>query len=144
MRTGTGPRAGTRGRRAHTGGRSPAPPRGPERAPAVTPPPAPRAPAQPDRPWTRPRAPATRVTLARMHSIQRINQTLAQLVASLNVVAAVLIVLMTAAAGYTWAGLVGIIVGVVVGTVFAGVVCGVLALLINIRDLLADSLTPRP
>ena len=31
-----------------------------------------------------------------------------------------------------------------VGTVFAGVVCGVLALLINIRDLLADSLTPRP
>ena len=59
-----------------------------------------------------------------MHSIQRINQALAQLVASLNVVAAVLIVLMTAAAGYTWAGLVGIIVGVVVGTVFAGVVCG--------------------
>ena len=51
---------------------------------------------------------------------------------------------MTAAAGYTWAGLVGIIVGVVVGTVFAGVVCRVLALLINIRDLLADSLTPRP
>ena len=90
-----------------------------------------------------PRA-GTSVTLARMHSIQRINQALAQLVASLNVVAAVLIVLMTAAAGYTWAGLVGIIVGVVVGTVFAGVVCGVLALLINIRDLLADSLTPRP
>ena len=65
------------------------------------------------------RAPGTRVTLARMHSIQRINQALAQLVASLNVVAAVLIVLMTAAAGYTWAGLVGIIG--VVGTVFAGV-----------------------
>ena len=83
---------------------------------------------------------STSVTLARMHSIQRINQALAQLVASLNVVAAVLIVLMTVAAGYTWAG----IVGVVVGTVFAGVVCGVLAFLINIRDLLADSLTPRP
>ena len=47
-----------------------------------------------------------------MHSIQRINQALAQLVASLNVVAAVLIVLMTAAGGYTWAGIVGIIVGV--------------------------------
>ena len=77
MRTGDGPRAGTRGRRA-----------------------------PPDRPWTRARAPGTRVTLARMHSIQRINQALAQLVASLNVVAAVLIVLMTAAAGYTWAGLV--------------------------------------
>ena len=29
-------------------------------------------------------------------------------------------------------------------TVFAGVVCGLLALLINIRDLLADSLTPLP
>ena len=86
----------------------------------------------------------TSVTLARMNSIQRINQALAQLVASLNVVATVLIVLMTAAAGYTWAGIVGIIVGVVVGAVFAGVVCGVLALLINIRDLLADSLTPRP
>ena len=27
--------------------------------------------------------------------------------------------------------------------VFAGVVCGLLALLINIRDLLAESLTPR-
>ena len=95
------------------------------------------------RPGDGPRA-GTSVTLARMNSIQRINQALAQLVASLNVVAAVLIVLLTAAAGYTWAGIVGIIVGVVVGTVFAGVVCGVLALLINIRDLLADSLTPRP
>ena len=42
--------------------------------------------------------------IARMHSIQRINQALAQLVASLNVVAAVLLVLMTAAVGYTWAG----------------------------------------
>ena len=35
------------------------------------------------------------------------------------------------------------IVGVVGGTVFAGVVCGLLALLINISDLLAESLAPR-
>ena len=85
----------------------------------------------------------TRATLARMNSIQRINHALAQIVASLNVVAAVLVVVMTAAAGYTWGGIFGIIVGAVVGTVFAGVVCGLIALLINIRDLLAESLPPR-
>ena len=144
MRTGIDP-APAPGAAARTlGGRRPAPARtrtGPGRDAAAL---IPAAPAHHDRPRTRPRAPGTRVTLARMNSIQRINQSLAQLVASLNVVAAVLIVLMTAAAGYTWAGIIGIIVGVVVGTVFAGVVCGVLALLINIRDLLADSLTPRP
>ena len=54
-----------------------------------------------------------------------------------------LVVVITAAAGYTWAGIFGIVVGGVVGTVFAGVVCGLLALLINIRDLLVKSLAPR-
>ena len=48
-----------------------------------------------------------------MNSIQQINQALAQIVASLNVVAAGLVVVMTAAVGYTWGGTVGIIVGVV-------------------------------
>ena len=123
----------------------------------MTPPPAPRgagssgpalhAPARGRRghAWRRAggeRQPYGRAEPPRARRVTR--RALAQLVASLNVVAAVLIVLMTAAAGYTWAGLVGIIVGVFVGTVFAGVVCGVLALRINIRDLLADSLTPRP
>ena len=77
----------------------------------------------PGRAWRRAggeRQPYGRAEPPRARRVTR--RALAQLVASLNVVAAVLIVLMTAAAGYTWAGLVGIIVGVVVGTVFAGVV----------------------
>ena len=51
------------------------------------------------------------------------------------------VVLITAAVGYTWSGIFCLIAGVVLGTVLVGVLCGLLALLINIRDLLAESLT---
>ena len=53
------------------------------------------------------------------------------------------VVLITAAVGYTWSGIFGLIAGVVLGTVLVGVLRGLLALLINIRDLLAESLTKR-
>ena len=51
--------------------------------------------------------------------------------------------MITAAVGYTWSGIFGLIAGVVLGTVLVGVLCWLLALLINIRDLLAESLTKR-
>ena len=44
---------------------------------------------------------------------------------------------------YTWSGIFGLIAGVVLGTVLVGVLRGLLVLLINIRDLLAESLTKR-
>ena len=50
-----------------------------------------------------------------------------------------MVVLITAAVGYTWSGIFGLIAGVVL----VGVLRGLLALLINIRDLLAESLTKR-
>ena len=46
-----------------------------------------------------------------MNSIHRINNALAQIVVLLNVAAAVVMVLITAAAGYTWSGIFGLIVG---------------------------------
>ena len=78
-----------------------------------------------------------------MNSIYRINHALAQIVALLNVAAAVVVVLIAAAVGYTWSGIFGLIAGVVLRTVLATVLCGLLALPINIRDLLAESLTQR-
>ena len=78
-----------------------------------------------------------------MNSIHRINHAFAQIVAVLNVAAAVVVVLITAAAGYTWSGFLGLIAGGVLGIALATVLCGLLALLINIRDLLAESLTER-
>ena len=54
-----------------------------------------------------------------------------------------MVVLITVAVGYTWSGTFGLIAGVVLGIALATVLCGLLALLINIRDLLAESLTKR-
>ena len=42
-----------------------------------------------------------------------------------------------------WSGIVGLLAGLVLGLAIATVLCGLLALLINIRDLLAQSLPPR-
>ena len=78
-----------------------------------------------------------------MNTIHRINHALAQIVAFLNVAAAVVVVLITAAVGYMWSGIVGLLAGLVLGLAIATVLCGLLALLINIRDLLAQSLPPR-
>ena len=73
--------------------------------------------------------------------IHRINHALAQIVALMNVATAVLVVLLAAAVGFQQAGLFGLIGGALIGTAAAAVVCGLLALLINIRDLLAESVT---
>ena len=78
-----------------------------------------------------------------MNTIQRINHALAQIVAGLNVAAAIVVVVTTAAAGYMWGGMLGFIAGALVGTAAAAVLCGMLALLISIRDLLAESLSQR-
>ena len=78
-----------------------------------------------------------------MTIVHRINHTLAQIVALMNVATAVLVVLLTAAVGFQQAGFLGLIAGALVGTVAAAMLCGLLALLINIRDLLAESLAQR-
>ena len=78
-----------------------------------------------------------------MNTIHRINNGLAQIVAFLNVAAAIVVVLITAGAGYMWFGSLGFIAGALLGTAAAAVLCGLLALLINIRDLLAESLRQR-
>ena len=57
--------------------------------------------------------------------------------------AAIVVVLITAGAGYMWFGSLGFFAGALLGIAAAAVVCGLLALLINIRDLLAESLRQR-
>ena len=52
-------------------------------------------------------------TLPHMNTIHRINHALAQIVALLNVAAAVVVVLITAAVGYMWSGIVGLLAGLV-------------------------------
>ena len=68
-----------------------------------------------------------------MNTIRRVNDALAQIVASLNVAAPVVAVLTSAAAGLSLGGVFGLIAGVVLGTVLAGVLCGLFALLIDVR-----------
>ncbi|MCY3745510.1 MAG: hypothetical protein OXH05_04695 [Acidobacteria bacterium] len=69
----------------------------------------------------------------------RINQFLASSIGWLNAVTAVLIVVVATAVAMRALGGVGVIVGPLVGVAVAVVVCGALAVLINIRDLLAAS-----
>ena len=76
---------------------------------------------------------------APMNTIHRINNGLAQILAFLNVAAAIVVVLITAGAGYMWFGSLGFFAGALLGTAAAAVLCGFLARLINIRDLLAES-----
>ena len=78
-----------------------------------------------------------------MNSIDQVNKSLAKGIALLNVVAAGVVVLVAAAVGYMGFGFLGLIAGVLLGVAVATVLCGVLALLINIRDLLAESLAAR-
>ena len=78
-----------------------------------------------------------------MNTIHRINNGLAQILAFLNVAAAIVVVLITAGAGYMWFGSFGFIAGALLGTAAAAVLCGLLARLINIGDLLAESLRQR-
>lgn len=70
----------------------------------------------------------------------RINQFLASSIGWLNAVAAVLIVVMCTAGAMFLLGGFGIILGPLVGVASAVIVCGALAVLINIRNLLAAGL----
>ena len=79
-----------------------------------------------------------------MNFINQINRFLAQSLGFLNAVLAILLVLFATAISMGWVGgLVGLVLGLSVGVAMAVGVCGLLAVLINIRDLLAESLDQR-
>ena len=79
-----------------------------------------------------------------MNLINRINGFLATSIGLLNALLAILLVLFATAIGIWWVGGVGgLVLGLLVGVAMAVMVCGLLAVLINIRDLLAQSLDQR-
>ena len=75
-----------------------------------------------------------------MDFLNKINQFLARSIALLNAGLAIALVLLATALSIDWLGGVGVIVGPLVGMALAIGVCGLLAVLVNIRDLLAESL----
>ena len=79
-----------------------------------------------------------------MNLINQINEFLAKSIGLLNALLAILLVGFSLMVGVGWLGTLGIFVGLLVGAAMAVLVCGLLALLINIRDLLAESLKQRP
>ena len=79
-----------------------------------------------------------------MNLINQINGFLAKSIGLLNALLAILLVGFALMVGVWWLGTRGIFVGLLVGAAMAVLVCGLLALLINIRDLLAESLEQRP
>ena len=79
-----------------------------------------------------------------MNLINQINGFLAKSIGLLNALLAILLVGFAQIVGVWWLGTLGIFVGLLVGAAMAVLVCGLLALLINIRDLLAESLKQRP
>ena len=79
-----------------------------------------------------------------MNLINQINGFLAKSIGLLNALLAILLVGIFQMVGVWWFGTLGIFVGLLVGAAMAVLVCGLLALLINIRDLLAESLEQRP
>ncbi len=76
---------------------------------------------------------------AAMELVQKINSSLASSIAFLNALLAVMLILAAMAASYQIFGLFGIVLGFLLGGSAAVAVCGILAILINIRDLLAAS-----
>ena len=78
--------------------------------------------------------------LTGMNFLNKINQFLARSIALLNAGLAIALVLLITALSIDWLGGVGIIVGPLVGMALAIGVCGLLAVLVNIRDLLAELL----
>ena len=74
-----------------------------------------------------------------MELVQKINSSLADSIAFLNALLAVMLMLAAMAACYQILGLFGIVLGFLLGGSAAVAVCGILAILINIRDLLAAS-----
>ena len=79
-----------------------------------------------------------------MNLINQINGFLAKAIGLLNALLAILLVGFALMVNVWWLGTRGIFVGLLVGAAMAVLVCGLLALLINIRDLLAESLEQRP
>ena len=79
-----------------------------------------------------------------MNLINQINGFLAKSIGLLNALLAILLVGFALMVSVWWLGTLGIFVGLLVGAAMAVLVCGLLAVLINIRDLLAESLEQRP
>ena len=79
-----------------------------------------------------------------MNLINQINGFLAKSIGLLNALLAILLVGFALMMGVWVLGTGGIFVGLLVGAAMAVLVCGLLAILINIRDLLAESLKQRP
>ena len=79
-----------------------------------------------------------------MNLINQINGFLAKSIGLLNALLAILLVGFALMVGVWVLGTRGIFVGLLVGAAMAVLVCGLLAILINIRDLLAESLEQRP
>ena len=75
-----------------------------------------------------------------MNLINQINGFLAKSIGLLNALLAILLVGFSLMVGGGLLGTRGIFVGLLVGAAMAVLVCGLLAILINIRDLLAESL----
>ena len=78
-----------------------------------------------------------------MNLVQKINTYLASSIAFLNALLAVMLILSAMGFCYQMLGMFGIFIGFFLGASAAVALCGMLAVLINIRDLLARSLSQR-
>ena len=79
-----------------------------------------------------------------MNYANRINQLLAASIGVVNALLAIFLVLIMLVTGINWFGTaMGLIVGLLGGAALAVAVCGTLAVLVNIRDLLEESLRNR-
>ena len=76
-----------------------------------------------------------------MNLVQKINTYLASSIAFLNALLAVMLILSAMGLCYQVLGMFGIFIGFFLGASAAVALCGMLAVLINIRDLLARSLS---
>ena len=74
----------------------------------------------------------------------RINQLLAASIGVVNAILAIFLILIMVVSSISWFGTgTGIIVGLLGGAALAVAICGTLAVLVNIRDLLEESLRNR-
>ena len=82
-----------------------------------------------------------------MNFANRINQLLAASIGVVNALLAIFLLGIGLLTGIYWLGwfgtIFGIIVGLGVGAALAVAICGTLAVLVNIRDLLAEALQKR-
>ena len=79
-----------------------------------------------------------------MNFVNRINQLLAASIGVVNAVLAIFLILIMVVSNISWFGTgMGIIVGLLGGAALAVAICGTLAVLVNIRDLLEESLRNR-